>query len=722
MEPILNARNEDEIFAELQTLAAEPGYIHAIAFLCFRDNAIGFEGKLNSDNLAKMYSPERLVRTEISTLIGLLVKNDIDLILPQPDQLQKMIDRSDQLLKELHEAMIAPVSKVISNAIKRCESINPFSRGDVLREAIFYCGESAYDFQFRYFALEKYKTDDDWLKSKKGFSISDLTTFAHGISKINKNAISNVFDNFFKVGLSEWTFLPAYIFNTDQVMHVTHLDRKVIANILDAFTLPYTERNKSFNSVSDFNSVNAYPIIRISDTEFMLFQYYCLFQSIYESPYYWMSQDKKYVNEAAKNRGLFTEQFCVNRMRSIFGEHRVYENVTLALNKKITVGEIDVLVLFSNRAIIIQAKSKSLTIEARKGNDNQLQEDFKLAIQDSYNQGLTCAKALQQKDIIILDKESQVIKTVHPFKEIYIFCVLSEHYPALAFQAHQLLNVEQTEQIKPPFVMDIFLLDTMVEMLASPLYFISFVNRRTEYGNKVIVGHELTVLSFHLKHNLWIEPKYGMFLLDDDVCADLDIAMMARRDGLKGETTPEGILTRIRKTRVGELIRQIENTENSELIDLGILLLALSEDTVFELSKRINTVVSRASVDHSNHDVSILLNAEGTGITIHSNNDPIDMAMKHLYNHCNRRKYFHKAQTWFGLCLEPRTGVIRGSSNLEYPWKQSTEMDDQVTNMSNVQKKLSTSIKPRKKKAGRNDPCPCGSGRKYKKCCLYRLH
>ena len=24
---------------------------------------------------------------------------------------------------------------------------------------------------------------------------------------------------------------------------------------------------------------------------------------------------------------------------------------------------------------------------------------------------------------------------------------------------------------------------------------------------------------------------------------------------------------------------------------------------------------------------------------------------------------------------------------------------------------------PRHPKAGRNDPCPCGSGRKYKKCC-----
>jgi hypothetical protein len=25
-------------------------------------------------------------------------------------------------------------------------------------------------------------------------------------------------------------------------------------------------------------------------------------------------------------------------------------------------------------------------------------------------------------------------------------------------------------------------------------------------------------------------------------------------------------------------------------------------------------------------------------------------------------------------------------------------------------------------KIGRNDPCPCGSGKKYKKCCLKRLH
>ena len=31
------------------------------------------------------------------------------------------------------------------------------------------------------------------------------------------------------------------------------------------------------------------------------------------------------------------------------------------------------------------------------------------------------------------------------------------------------------------------------------------------------------------------------------------------------------------------------------------------------------------------------------------------------------------------------------------------------------QKSSTTIVKP--KKIGRNDPCPCGSGKKYKKCC-----
>jgi len=43
---------------------------------------------------------------------------------------------------------------------------------------------------------------------------------------------------------------------------------------------------------------------------------------------------------------------------------------------------------------------------------------------------------------------------------------------------------------------------------------------------------------------------------------------------------------------------------------------------------------------------------------------------------------------------------------------------DEPENISDVEKLLKLSVpKIDEKKIGRNEPCPCGSGKKYKKCC-----
>ena len=40
-----DARNEIEIFEELQKLCCSPGFIHAIAYFCWRDNILKFSGE-----------------------------------------------------------------------------------------------------------------------------------------------------------------------------------------------------------------------------------------------------------------------------------------------------------------------------------------------------------------------------------------------------------------------------------------------------------------------------------------------------------------------------------------------------------------------------------------------------------------------------------------------------------------------------------------------------
>ena len=50
------------------------------------------------------------------------------------------------------------------------------------REAIFYCGMSAHNFQFHEFAIEKYQNDNDWLEKTCGVSIQNCVTISKVIS------------------------------------------------------------------------------------------------------------------------------------------------------------------------------------------------------------------------------------------------------------------------------------------------------------------------------------------------------------------------------------------------------------------------------------------------------------------------------------------------------------------------------------------------------------
>ena len=124
---------------------------------------------------------DRLIRTEISTLIGLMTRAEIDYTLPTPPQLRSLIERTEALLKELHEAMMQPMKIALEAAIADGKT-NPFSTAEAMREPIFYGAESAYSFQYRDLAPKKYARDEDWLRRSKGFSIGEAKQVVVAIS------------------------------------------------------------------------------------------------------------------------------------------------------------------------------------------------------------------------------------------------------------------------------------------------------------------------------------------------------------------------------------------------------------------------------------------------------------------------------------------------------------------------------------------------------------
>ena len=703
-------RSEQEIFDDLAALCLSKGYIHALANICFRDNVVRFKDELRPENLAPLFSASRLIRTEVTTLIGLMIRAPIDFSMPSQETISDYVGRSDALLDELHRAMSGARPDLFAAANLKGPDFNPFKFGDVLREPIFYGGESAYPFQYRDLAPRKYRADADWLKWNKGIDMDVGREVCRHAAELMSDGLADTLESLRGKPLTEWTVLPGFAFSCEKLAARAGLPVESVRAVVEALAVPEDERNNTFTSLHEFNCAYAYPFIRKGAEEFLLFQQYSLAEALYDTPFYWMCADKAYSDAALRNRGEFTESFAADRLRSVFGVGKVFQNVEILKFKGKPLGEIDVLVLYGNRAVVLQAKSKKLTLPARKGNDLQLQTDFKAAVQDAVDQAIACAKLLGDPSVTLRCKNGTAVSLAERPRTVFPVTVVADHYPALAFQARQFLCLGSNEGIATPLVTDVFALDAITEMLATPLRLLSYLSLRSRFGDKLMMSHEHTVLSYHLKRNLWIKSDIDGILLEDDISLDLDIAMAARRDGVPGVTTPDGILTRFAETHFGRIIAGIEDKPSPVAIDLGLMLLELSEDTVRDLNRYVDRALAMTVADGQLHDATIGVAA--TGLTIHCSNLPVEEAEIRLRRHCEKRKYLEKADRWFGLTLAP-DGSIRLAAELNRPWKFDPSLEAACAGAS---MRPMTDIK----KIGRNDPCPCGSGKKYKRCCLGR--
>ena len=719
-----STRPESDIFNELEALCCRPGYVHALAYLCFRDNVILYTDELKKPDIEKMFSFSRLIRTEINTLLGLMIKAEINWTLPASKNIQQYIDASERLLLELHHCLSGEFFTGVTNEAIKSGTFTPIERGTSLREPMFYAGEAAYNFQYLDFAVQKYSADGAWLQANRGFTIDQASLIAKVIDEVKVDDFDAVWKHMRKRHPDEWTMLPLFAFQSEQISAKAGLSKELVEKVLGAFAQDTTERNAGFNTMHDFNIITARPLLRMPSGSFVSLQAYSLAEAIYEAPFYWMVQDKAYLPTLTKNRGAFTENFIADRLGFVFGADHVHRNVDIIETKSETVSEIDTLVIWANRVILVQAKSKRLTLEARKGNDKVIRDDFKKAVQDAYDQGALCAKSLLDKRVKFVTKDGCEIELPKHIKEIYLFCIVSDHYPALSFQARQFLKTQTFDRLQAPLVIDIFAIDAMTEMLQSPLQFLSYINRRSNFDKQLMASQELTILGFHLTKNLWVESDIDLLHLGDDFTSDLDIAMAVRRTGMQGAETPDGVLTRCGNTTVGLIVKEIEALADPKTVDLGFLLLGMSERAVNEMSVIVDSLAARTRADGKIHDATFPF-ADGSGITFHCTDEPPHIAGPRLNVYCRKRKYKEKADEWFGLCMSSKGPKVRFGVTLTYLWTHNRIMDERTLDMPAamptdqiIQDILEE--RNRAKNVGRNDPCPCGSGLKYKKCCINR--
>lgn len=384
------------IIEQIKVLTREPGFIYTLGFILLRDLF------MTPEDIADINPREHLNFQEITFLTGLLLKHKIDLTIPTEEDSARRFEDVYRLFLELHKSYHETFLRELGDLAqhgRRTETREEnyrriFGAGAMVAESIFYAGSGAYDFQYLEFAVQKYRHDTTWIRSHIGVDVSEMGRIALELKALHErkfnrliNSTPSGFPELCKVGLDVFCF--------DEKDLLTFGD--VSEPFLRAFSVTPGQANADLEVPGQYNELQSKPIIHLEDGRYFLPIGFSLSEAIYEAPFYWMNRDESYAATALLNRGRFAENVTAELTTRVFGSANVYCDVEVREKKGHAVTDIDVLAVVGNKAIVGQVKAKRLTEPARRGDEARLLADFKVAVQDAYDQGLRCRKALLDK-------------------------------------------------------------------------------------------------------------------------------------------------------------------------------------------------------------------------------------------------------------------------------------------------------------------------------------
>lgn len=768
-------RTREEIISDIKALIRNPGYIYSLCLILFEDFHMSLE-KLGTINYR-----ERMSVKEASFILGYLIQDNIDCSYPESVEiLLKNKKRTYELLEELHNTFHYPQREMIQEMLskqQKGENIEPpfskfnfFTKDGSMQEAIFYSGDGVYDIQYLEYLPLKYRYDEEWLNGKRGFLFKQVINITNSIKRIQQEKANRVelvdlrdyelqkslkktikgknkdkqleemltrmeFVQFYSLfppvpdnsELSEsekenfwknnWNVFYDNLLNLFLLDNIQLSEIEGIDNYLSNFGLKHGEFNKSFKTIGDFNIINSKPIIQLSNDKWFLPVFYLLAEAIYESPYYWMLEDNEYKSKALYNRGKVGEEIVCDLLRPVFGNNNVFPSVKIKKTKEITATDIDVLCLVGNKALCVQVKSKKMTIAARRGEIDALANDFKGAFQNAYEQGITCCKYLESRECKFQDENGNELAIPEYIKDVYILGVTTENFSAIPYCSFVLFNKEDTNPT--PLFLSVFDLELVAHYLKNPYDFMYYIRQRTLLMDYFRADEEIIFLGYHLLHKLWRDPKYDYISLCTDFGSAIDRNYYPYKLGLSDKLPIEtdGIANAWRNAEFEQLCKELRDKNIPGTIDIIFALYDLNSEARDNLLKFIIQTKQKTQQDRSVHSFVLPIDKQ-LGISFVSVNSMSkdDLETKtSVYAHI--RKYISKADCWLGLGSYPFSDNIIDCFYYDpSPWKYNAQDEQACAEFKGLHKTKYLPIN-NKKKLGRNELCPCGSGKKYKKCC-----
>lgn len=776
------ARSKNEILSEIKTLVNEKGYIYALCMMLYEDFHVDLTNMHKTDWHSRLSVKEAalLLGFLIQNEIDFTKPKSPEEITEHRKKTYEFLEELHDSFNSPHlEAMEEVFSKGAPVPDFQTVQKSYFTQGKFMEEPIFYSGDGVYDVQYLDFLEKKYQYDTEWLKKNRKFDIEKSKKIVTLMKKILEEKGKKVNLYFLQESIPDWIekkkqenpdedieksmqeSLPVLQFHQYSELFVIDKytskngseEEKKLAGwnsfyegLIELFTIsssdfdsnldvtaylnnfsiePGNGCNKDYNGPGDYNLINSHPLIKLSDDRYFVPNAFLVFEALYESPFYWMwFDDPKYRSQQTENRGNVGEKITYDLLEPVFGKTKTFKSVkvrasdfgtTTKKSKDLT--DIDVFCVLGSKALCVQVKSKKLTQLARKGSDEHLQKDFKAGIQDAYTQGLVARKAVLDGSAKFFDSNDNEIILSEGIDDVYLMCITTENFPALTHQVQHLLT--KTASDPYPIVFTIFDLELIAHYLNDPYDFLYYLRQRSSLADYYVANEEMAFLGHHLSNKLWKNPKANMEVLDNSFAGAIDRNYYPMKLGLEVPDIGDSIKSAWKDENFDRLCKRLKTLAQPKITDIIFYLLDLSGDARKHLVNLMLDTKNKTKLDGKPHDFSMPPNERAQprlGFTyITSATDSIDTLQTRVLNLCGARKYKSKGDIWVGFgSLKSSNEIIDFVAFSDEKWKYDSELEEFTKHMlpgRGRQIRIG-------KKTGRNEKCPCGSGLKYKKCCL----
>jgi len=164
------------------------------------------------------------------------------------------------------------------------------------------------------------------------------------------------------------------------------------------------------------------------------------------------------------------------------------------------------------------------------------------------------------------------------------------------------------------------------------------------------------------------------------------------------------------------LITELESTGKDRFTKVTTTLLSFDSETQKAILDNLKKAQETSEKDGRDHDFTMYFNGLKMGLMFSISTNRKSNSWDKLDRHCRLKMYQTRFEEWILVTVDIDKKGVRSLDFRIYnrKWKYDSDMKRQLDRFKAWKM---AEFKKTSQKIGRNDPCPCGSGLKYKKCC-----